>query len=103
MGFLPSPEWGSPMDRPLVGRCVLVIEDEALIACDVKTGLEDAGAKVVLACSAAEALKVVEEANLSAAVVDPSLDDCDNSEVHARLRQRNIPFVTYSALSEAES
>jgi DNA-binding NarL/FixJ family response regulator len=54
----------------LSGRTILVVEDEPLIALDLKTALEDAGAKVIQAADAASALPLAERRDLSAAIVD---------------------------------
>jgi len=44
----------------------------------------------------AEALLGVEKPDLSAAILDHALIDGDCSKVCERMRERNIPFVTYS-------
>ena len=41
-------------------------------------------------------LVAVEDPALSAAIVDHALGDGDSSELCARLKERNVPFVTYS-------
>jgi CheY-like chemotaxis protein len=45
------------MDRAdLTGQTILLVEEQPIVALDLKTALEDAGAKVVTARDAAEAL-----------------------------------------------
>ena len=83
-------------DRPLAGRLVLVVEDEPLVALDIANGLEAAGAKVITARLFADALLKSEDPALSAAVLDHGLSDGDTSQVCARLKQRDVPFVIYS-------
>ena len=84
------------MDRPLVGRVILVIEDEPLIALDIQQAFEDAGAATMSARTIAAALLAVEDPALSAAIVDHALGDGDSSELCQRLTERNVPFLTYS-------
>jgi len=90
------------MQRPLTGRVILVIEDEPLIAIDIQDAFEDAGAIVVVARTLAAALVEVEDNSISAAIVDHALGDGDSSELCARLKERNVPFVTYSGFAHLE-
>jgi DNA-binding response OmpR family regulator len=84
------------MDASLAGRLILIAEDEPLIALDITKGFEDEGATVIAAATLAEALRVVEDPALSAAILDHALSDGDSSTVCARMRKRDIPFITYS-------
>ena len=86
------------MERPLVGRVVLIIEDEVLIALDIQQALQDAGAKTIIVRTLAAALLSVEP-DLSAAIVDHALGDGDSSELCQRLKERDVPFVTYSGFA----
>ena len=88
------------MDRPLAGRVILIIEDEAMIALDLQTTLEGVGAKVMIARTVAAALVEAENPNLSAAIVDHALSDGDSSELCQLLRKRNVPFVVYTGYTE---
>ena len=90
------------MDRPLVGRVILVIEDEPLIALDIQQAFEDAGAKVMSARTLAAAMVAVENPDLSAAIVDHALGDGDSSDICERLSERNVPFVTYSGFANID-
>ena len=87
------------MERQLVGRIILVIEDEPLIALDIQQAFEDAGATVVVARTLAAALVEAEDTSISAAIVDHALGDGDSSEICERLKERNVPFVTYSGFA----
>ena len=91
------------MDRPLSGRIILIIEDEPLIALDIKDAFEDAGAIAIIARTLTAALVEVEEPSLSAAIVDFALSDEDSSMLCERLTARNIPFVTYSGSSQLDA
>jgi DNA-binding response OmpR family regulator len=84
------------MNRPLTGRLVLIAEDEPLIALDLTLALEDEGARVVRARSLKEALAGVEDRTLSVAILDHVLSDGDKSQLCERMKERNIPFITYS-------
>ena len=90
------------MTGPLVGRLVLVVEDEPLVALDVADCLQAAGAQVRMARTLTEALREAASSNLSAAVLDHGLHDGDTSEVCELLKERDIPFVVYSGYSKLE-
>ena len=84
------------MKRPLDGRLILVAEDEPLIALNIRQTFEDEGASVITALTLKDALRGVEDPDLSAAILDHALSDGDTTEVCERLKGRNIPFVIYS-------
>ena len=63
------------MDTTLSGHTILVVEDEPLIALDIANDLQNAGAKVAVAHSLADARNLVERNGMSAAVVDFGLGD----------------------------
>jgi CheY-like chemotaxis protein len=90
------------MDRPLLGRSILVIEDEPLIAMDVVELLKGAGAEVSEARTVPDALCKIDQSDLSAAVVDHRLQGDDSSQICDRLDRRGIPFVLYSGLDHVE-
>ena len=81
---------------PLRGRSILVVEDEPLIALDLKRCLEGAGAYVLCASTLAGALRLMDRPGLSAAVLDYSLTDGDCRPVSARLMSCGVPLVIYS-------
>jgi DNA-binding response OmpR family regulator len=84
------------MNRQLTGRLILIAEDEPLIALDITQAFEAAGARVIRARTLKGALLGVEDPALSAAILDHALSDGDSSTVCERMKERNIPFVTYS-------
>jgi DNA-binding response OmpR family regulator len=90
------------MERPLIGRFILVIEDEPLIALDIQQAFEDAGAKVVVTRTLATSLVAVEDNSICAAIVDHTLGDADSSEICEGLNERNVPFVTYSGFAHVD-
>jgi DNA-binding response OmpR family regulator len=86
------------VNGPLTGRLVLIAE--ALIALDITLAFEDEGAWVIRARTLNEALLGVEDRALSVAILDHALSDDDSLKVYARLKERNIPFVTYSGYDD---
>jgi DNA-binding response OmpR family regulator len=84
------------MEASLIGCVVLIAEDEPLIALEIRQGFEEEGAKVIMAHTLPEALRGVEDAALSVAILDHGLGDGDSHEVCERMKERNIPFITYS-------
>jgi len=80
----------------LRGRCVLVVEDEYLIAADLTASLESLGLKVLgPAASVGEALSLVEKNwdRLDGAVLDINLRDERVYPVADVLMARGVPFV----------
>jgi DNA-binding response OmpR family regulator len=84
------------MEASLTGCLVLIAEDEPLIAVEIRQGFEEEGAKVIMAQTLSEALLGVEDAALSVAILDHGLADGDSHKVCERMKERNIPFITYS-------
>ena len=88
------------MNHPgLRGRSILVVEDELLIAMDIVAALEKAGAHATMTTSVRHALILVEHDGLSGAIMDHSLSDCDSTNLCARLKERGIPYISYSGYS----
>ena len=77
----------------LARRNILVVEDEPIVALDIVSAFQDAGAFVSVATTLADATHLVEQDGLSAAVLDFGHDA---NELCARLRARGIPFVLHS-------
>ena len=84
------------MARRLEGQSILVVEDQPLIALDIQQALEDAGAKVTATTTLSEGLALVENEDLSGAILDHGLGDGDSSPLCERLKQRAVPFLIYS-------
>jgi ActR/RegA family two-component response regulator len=82
---------------PLAGRLILVVEDEPLVALDLRRILRVAGARVISAGHVESGLFTTEHPDLSAAVVDLHLGQNGNgAAVGRRLRQLRVPFVIYT-------
>lgn len=85
----------------LSGRSILVVEDEPLIALDLRKTLESAGAYVFAATQRQHALQLAGHPDLSVAVVDYRLGGAeDSTAICALLEQRGIPFVFYSGYDD---
>lgn len=84
---------GTP-EASLAGCRLLVIEDEPIIALQMATTLEQAGAKVVGTPGTIEqALKAIETLALDGALLDGNLRGLAVGEVAAVLAKRGIPFA----------
>ena len=91
------------MDHPALRGCsILVVEDEPLIAMDITTALERAGAHATTTTTVRHALILAEHDGLSAAIMDPALSDGDSTQLCARLKARGIPYVSYSGYGPVE-
>jgi CheY-like chemotaxis protein len=79
----------------LSGRRILVVEDEYLIANQLKRWLQDAGAEVIGPVPSVErALDLIEDHRLDAAVLDINLGNGDTSfPVADRLELLKVPYL----------
>lgn len=84
------------------GCRILIVEDEPLIAFDLSSELEDAGAEIVaIAPSVAEALQVAADAEIDVAILDGNLGGEPVDPVAAALAHRQIPFCFVSGYGRA--
>jgi CheY-like chemotaxis protein len=91
------------MDHPTLQGCsILVVEDEPLIAMDIVTALEAAGANATTTTTVRHALILAEHDGLAAAIMDHALSDGDSTQLCARLKARGIPYVSYSGYGPVE-
>ncbi len=79
-----------------MGRSILVVEDEPLIALDVQECLQDEGAQVFCAQTLANAVLLADRPGLSAAVLDYELAGKVGHSVCDRLMKQSVPFLFYS-------
>ena len=86
---------------PLSGIAILVVEDEPLVALDLRQTLESAGAYVFAATQLAHALQLAGHPDISAAVLDYRLADRDCTPICTLLSERSVPFVFYSGYDDA--
>jgi two-component system, response regulator PdtaR len=84
-------------------KTVLVVEDEFLVALDLKLLLEDRGWHVLgPAATIEEALRLLDDELPAVALLDVRLKDGTVTAVAETLRARNVPFVVASAYSHPE-
>nr|WP_111298719.1 response regulator [Paracoccus saliphilus] len=89
----------APVLRPatLAGARVLLVEDEPLVALDLRLELEDAGAIVVaLSRTVAEAIQAANSHQIDLALLDGNLKGEPVDEVAALLSERQVPFCFVS-------
>ncbi len=88
-----------PLEPCLVGRRVLVVEDEIMLALALEDTLRSAGGEVFGSfASAAEALASLAEGPVpDVAVLDVRLADGTSEPVAVRLAVLEVPFVVLSA------
>jgi PAS domain S-box-containing protein len=83
------------------GLKVLIVEDEPLIALDLKDELERAGFAVVgPAFKLSEGLELASEASVDVALLDVNLGKETSAGVAERLRHRRIPFLFTTGYSD---
>jgi CheY-like chemotaxis protein len=86
----------------LTGKRILLVEDQVLVALDLKMTLEDAGAVVVGPFGRLDrAIAAVEaEAPLDGAILDVDIASRPVFPVADRLRARGVPFVFHTGRSD---
>lgn len=80
----------------LDGKRILIVEDEPLLALDLKMTLESQRADVIAATSLAQALQLVGAGKFDACVVDLELWGADAKPLIDKLKQTCVPFLTCS-------
>jgi CheY-like chemotaxis protein len=80
----------------LEGQRILVVEEQPLVALDLKMALEQAGAEVVVAGNATEALGRVSQFGFTAGVIDWRPQSDDHRLVARALKQRKVRFLFYA-------
>ena len=90
--------------KSIAGRCILILEDEYLIASQLAWNFEQAGAMVVGPLpSKVEALRTIDRGELvHAAVLDVRVSDGLVFPVAERLSAQGVPFVFYTGYSEIQ-
>jgi CheY-like chemotaxis protein len=85
----------------LHAHCVLIVEDEFLIAGDLTDIFREAGAEVVgPATSVPTAFRLLDAKTVTAAILDVRLGDHDSLPIARRLADAGIPFVFHTGLSD---
>lgn len=86
----------------LQGRSILIVEDNPIIVMDITLALEHTGAQLTTTNTLKHALLLAEHDGLSAAILDHSLGDGDNSLLCKRLTERRIPYMIYSGYPKSK-
>jgi CheY-like chemotaxis protein len=86
----------------LSGRSILVVEDEPLIALELRRVFENAGAYVFAANQLPRALQLAGHPDLSAAVLADRLRQEDTSAICSRLEQSGVLFMFYDSYEDAD-
>jgi DNA-binding response OmpR family regulator len=82
------------MNLDLIGRRVLIVEDEVLICCMLEDIIEDLGCTLVgPAARVDQALALVDAEMIDAVILDVSLNEELSYPVADALIARNIPFL----------
>ena len=77
---------------------VLIAEDNLYVAIDLSNAIEDLDGRVVgPAATVAEALQLLEQHHVAAAILDCQLGDRDTASLARALAQRRVPFVSHTA------
>jgi CheY-like chemotaxis protein len=92
-------EGGAVEGAQLEGCIVLVVEDEPLVSLNLVDVLSAAGAYVVCAKKACEAIQSAERFKVTAAVLDINLGDHDCATICQYLSERGIPFLFHTGYS----
>ena len=88
----------------LRGQAVLVVEDEALVAMEFASVLQQQGCNILgLASNVARALSLIEKQRPDAALLDLNLNGTSALPVAARLIEQNVPFVVVSGYGAPSS
>lgn len=93
------PVWNSSKvahmsESPLIGRKILVVEDEPMIVMLIESLLEELGCVVAdVAARPAPALGIIDTTEIDAAILDVNLNGDDSFGIATVLADRRIPFV----------
>lgn len=88
----------------LMGRSVLLVEDEMMIAWDIEQTLTHAGMRVLgPASSVSRAMRLIEAERPDAAILDLNLRGELVTPVAKRLRELEVPFVLATAYNHLRS
>jgi CheY-like chemotaxis protein len=89
-----APKMDRALYQPLENRRILVVEDDPIIALDLRSMLEAVGATVVgPACELSDAFSLIETSKVDPAVLDYRLHVGDTLPLARMLRERRIPFL----------
>jgi DNA-binding response OmpR family regulator len=82
------------------GCSILIVEDEALIALELREVFEREGAHVFAATQLPHALALARHPDLTVAVLDYRIGDESSVAICRQLDERDIPFLFYSGYDD---
>jgi DNA-binding response OmpR family regulator len=86
-----------------MGKTILIVADEPLVAMDIEMALSEVGYRVFVAGDISAAQRILDQRLIDVAVLDWHLDHGDNTAALAeQLKQRSIPFVICSVTMISE-
>ena len=89
---------------PLTGQRILLVEDEIIIAFDIKAIIRKANGEVAAhAANLAAALRLADTPNLSLAILDFRLGREDSLPVAKKLHEAQVPFLFHTGHAAALS
>ena len=89
--------------RPLEGTHILIVEDEIIIAMEIESNLQEAGAAIVgPAHTLSDAMALATREAISAAVLDLRIGRQSVEPVVRALAARSIPFLFYSGQAPSD-
>jgi DNA-binding response OmpR family regulator len=93
------------MGEKLLGKRVLIVEDEALLALELELAFTDNGAEIVgPALSLSHGVMLVESsAEIDCAVLDVDLGGRDVFPIAHALEKRGVPFIFHTAHARAST
>ncbi len=92
-----------PKDQPLRGTRILIAEDNAILAFDLKDVLKAAGAEVVVARTLSAALAIARETAVTCAVLDLALGEELVFPAAQALRERGVGIVFYTGYGDLDA
>jgi DNA-binding NtrC family response regulator len=89
-----------PADQALLGRVILVVEDNVVIAMDIQNAMLEAGALDVFDFAAPEDIeRLLADNRIDLAIIDINLDDANRFAVAEMVAAHGSPVILTSAYS----
>lgn len=86
-----------PSNNPFVGRSILIVQKQWVIARDLALAFETKGARVLSTHSPAASLELADDPDLAANVLDSH-----NPQLCRLLDEKQIPYVVYSGREQLD-
>jgi DNA-binding response OmpR family regulator len=85
------------------GICILIVEDEELVAMSTRIGLEDVGITCVCVTDTTQALSAFSASSFTAAIIDVGLPGLSGDELARRLRKTSptLPILLCTGFEAA--